>query len=431
MKNECCLMDELLPLYAEDIVSKEASEIIKSHIENCPECREKLSFFKEKDDIFAPVAEDEIKPFRKMLKKTKWLFSALCCAVIILFLFIGVSFSDWGEDMLRSIVVMPAAGILGYVLFRYTALYKLPLMLLLAEIIAFVIGFIERDIYMIGLNVALACLFILLGFLIAMLVHFSFRKDCKNLFLKITSFCTAWILIAGMCFLTNAIAGNPVSRILAEKNVKEYIETNYQGQGYQITDIRYDYLSSSYVVSVEVPGSPDRHFGISAGLDGKVKDEKPGNNSRLIENTADRIKEAYSDAVDEVFENPAFEYPQASCFATIEFALNEEERMVPYAILYEELEPDMLFDIDEFGARAGYISIEIWENNLTEEYAAEIMLHAKSILDKSGIEFYSMGCTIRNPDTEEYEVFSVDNFPSSEIYEEGMAERVRLAANKI
>ena len=429
MKNECCLMDELLPLYAEDIVSKEASEIIKSHIENCPECREKLSFFKATEEVFAPVAEDEIKPFRKMLKKTKRQFSVLCYAVIILLLFIGVSFSDWGETMLRSIAVMPAAGILGYVLFRYKALYKLPLMLLLAEIIAFVIGFIERDIYMIGLNMALACLFILLGFLIAMLVHFAFRKEGKKLFLKITSFCTAWILIAGMCFLTNAIAGNPVSRILAEKNVKEYIETNYQGQGYQITDIRYDYLSSSYVASVEVPGSPDRHFGISAGLDGKVKDEKSENNSRLIENTADRIKEAYSNAVDEVFENPAFEYPQASCFATIEFALNAEERMVPYAILYKELEPDMLFDIDEFGARAGFVSIHIWDDTLTAEYVAEVMLHAKSLLDKSGIEFRAMSCYVSNSDTEAYEIFCVENFPSSEIYEEGMVERVRLAAN--
>ena len=430
MKNECCLMNELLPLFAEDIVSEEASEIIKMHIENCPECREKLSFFKENDDIINTPQEEEIKPFKKILKKTNRLFSALCCTVIILFLFIGVSFSDWGENMLKSIAVMPAAGAFGYVLFRYKALYKLPLMLLITEAAAFVIGFVERDIYMIGLNMALACLFIFIGFLIAMLIHFAFRKDSKKLFLKITSFCTAWVLITGMCFLTNAIAGNPVSRRLAVKNIHEYIETNYQGQGYQITDIRYDYLSSSYVASVEVPGSPDRHFGVSAGLDGKVKDKNPENNSRLIENTADRIKEAYSDAVDEVFDNPAFQYPQASCFATIEFALNEEERMVPYAILYEELEPDMLFDIDEFGARAGYISIEIWENNLTEEYTAEIMLHAKSLLDKSGIEFNSMDCTIRNPDTEEYEVFSVDNFPSSEIYEEGMAERVRLAANK-
>ena len=183
MKNECCLMNELLPLFAEDIVSEEASEIIKMHIENCPECREKLSFFKENDDIINTPQEEEIKPFKKILKKTNRLFSALCCTVIILFLFIGVSFSDWGENMLKSIAVMPVAGAFGYVLFRYKALYKLPLMLLITEAAAFVIGFVERDIYMIGLNMALACLFIFIGFLIAMLIYFAFRKDSKKLFL--------------------------------------------------------------------------------------------------------------------------------------------------------------------------------------------------------------------------------------------------------
>lgn len=418
MKNECCLMNELLPLYAEDIVSEESSEIIKEHLENCPDCREKLSFFKEKEDVFIPAAEEEIKPFRKMLKKTNRQFTILCYAVIILFLFIGVSFSDWGETMLKSIAVMPAVGALGYALFRYRALYKLPLMLLLTEAVAFVTGFIERDFYMIGINAGISCLFILAGFLIAMLIHFAFRKEGKKKILKITSFCVAWILISGMCFLTNAVVGNPISRIIAEKNINEYIETNYSGQGYEVTDITFDYLDGSYIASVEVPGSPDRHFSISAGLDGKVNSHK--NNSRLIENTAGRIKSAYSDDVDEVFNNPAFQYPQASCFGTIDFEEDEN--------LYNELEPDMLYDIDEFGARAGHIYIDVWENDLTAENVAEIMLHAKYLLDESGIEFYRMDCTIRNTETEDFEFFCVNNFLSSEIYEEGMEERVRLAA---
>ncbi len=418
MKNECSLMLDLLPLYSEDMVSEESSEIIKEHLSNCPDCREKLSFLKETDDILLP-AKEEIKPFKKILKKTNRQFNVLCYAVIILLLFIGVSFSDWGENMLKSIAVMPATGALGYVLFRYKTLYKLPLMLLVTEAFAFAINIIEHDFYMIGLNVALALLCILAGFLFAVLVHFIFRKDNKKTFLRIISCFVAIVLFSGICFLTTAVAGNPVSRILAGININEYVEKNFSGQGYEVTDIKFDYLSASYVASVEVPGSFDRHFSISAGLDGKVKDKIHADNSWLTENTADRIRSTYKDAVEAVFSNPDFQYPQASLFATIDFEENPD--------LYDKLEPDMQFNINEFGAKAGCISIEIWENNLTAEHAAEIMLHTKELLDKNGIEFYKMDCNIRNPDTENYEAFYVEDFLSDEIYEEGMIERVNIA----
>ena len=219
--------------------------------------------------------------------------------------------------------------------------------------------------------------------------------------------------------MTTAVAGNPVSRILAGININEYVEKNFMGQGYEVTDIKFDYLSASYVASVEVPGSFDRHFSISAGLDGKVKDKIHADNSWLTENTADRIRSTYKDAVEAVFSNPDFQYPQASLFATIEFEENPD--------LYNKLEPDMQFNINEFSAKAGCISIEIWENNLTAEHAAEIMLHTKELLDKNGIEFYKIDCNIRNPDTENYEAFCVEDFLSDEICEEGMIERVKLA----
>lgn len=427
MKTECCLIRDLLPLYAEDIVSEETAEIVKAHLEDCPECKEELSLFGEQEKVcehlLLPQTQDEIKPFRKILKKTNRQFNILCYAVIILLLFIGVSFSDWGETMLKSIAVMPAVGALGYVLFRYKALYKLPLMLLLTEIIAFIIGFIERDFYMIGINAGIACVFILAGFLIAMLLHFAFGKEhkMKKKILKITSFCVAFALLSGICFFTNGIVGNPISRFIAEKNINEYIEKNYAGQGYEVTNIRFDYLGYCYRASVSVPDSPDRHFGVSAGLDGKVKGD--GYKDRVLSNmnTAERINSEYVEAVDEVFKNPAFQYPKdaSSCYGRIEFAENVG--------FYDELEPDMLYNLDEFGTRAGHIYLEIRENNLTAENAARIMLHAKTLLDESGIEFNLMDCTIRNPDTEDYEVFSVDNFPGSEIYEDGMVERVKLA----
>lgn len=42
MKNECCLIRDLLPLYAEDMVSDYTKAIVEKHIKDCPECRREL-----------------------------------------------------------------------------------------------------------------------------------------------------------------------------------------------------------------------------------------------------------------------------------------------------------------------------------------------------------------------------------------------------
>ncbi len=38
MKNECCIVQDLLPLYQENMVSEETALFVWEHLENCPEC---------------------------------------------------------------------------------------------------------------------------------------------------------------------------------------------------------------------------------------------------------------------------------------------------------------------------------------------------------------------------------------------------------
>lgn len=40
MKNECSIVRDLLPLYAEDMVSADTGEFVKEHLEGCTECKE-------------------------------------------------------------------------------------------------------------------------------------------------------------------------------------------------------------------------------------------------------------------------------------------------------------------------------------------------------------------------------------------------------
>ena len=55
MKKECSIVRDLLPLYAEDMVSVDTGEFVKTHLESCPECREEYNAMKQ------PKTEEERK----------------------------------------------------------------------------------------------------------------------------------------------------------------------------------------------------------------------------------------------------------------------------------------------------------------------------------------------------------------------------------
>lgn len=89
MKNECCIVRDLLPLSVENMVSEETAEFMKEHIENCPGCRaekEKLA-----DTLLNHLElREEHTDDRKTLKKirtkirTKKIFAAVISSVLSL-----------------------------------------------------------------------------------------------------------------------------------------------------------------------------------------------------------------------------------------------------------------------------------------------------------------------------------------------------------
>ena len=42
MKNECSIVQDILPLYVEDMVSEDTAGFVKEHLRGCPECRAEL-----------------------------------------------------------------------------------------------------------------------------------------------------------------------------------------------------------------------------------------------------------------------------------------------------------------------------------------------------------------------------------------------------
>ena len=97
MKNECSIVCDLLPLYAEDMVSEDTAEFVKEHLGNCPTCRAELEKLRKP---VRPVAAQHVpdidaEPLKRLKKALlmEKVQAILCTAAVLLALMLsGLSF---------------------------------------------------------------------------------------------------------------------------------------------------------------------------------------------------------------------------------------------------------------------------------------------------------------------------------------------------
>lgn len=87
MKNECNIINDLLPLYNENLISEDTRAFVDKHIEDCSECREKLKDMQTPANISSDLSVAPLKGIkRKLLKKrieTIVFTTALVLAILI------------------------------------------------------------------------------------------------------------------------------------------------------------------------------------------------------------------------------------------------------------------------------------------------------------------------------------------------------------
>lgn len=175
---ECAIVKDLLPLYIENMVSDETESFIKEHLNECEDCRNDLESLKTDESFSIPetVPEDEIRPFRKAVRKLNRQFNSFSYVLIILFILLGFSYTA-EEKMMYNSLIMPLVGVFGYIVFRWKVIYKLPLIVALVNIFALIFGVVTVDFPSAVIWTLIYMLFVLIGSLIAYLLHFTFRKE--------------------------------------------------------------------------------------------------------------------------------------------------------------------------------------------------------------------------------------------------------------
>ena len=180
MKRECHIVGDLLPLYLENMVSEESAALIEEHFRVCESCcKEYESLKKNVEAISKKNTVEDIRPFKKLMKKINRQTAMLSYGLIVLFIFFGFSLTA-DADMMYNSLIMPVVGIFGYIVFRKSAFLKMPVLLLVVDSLAWTLGMSEMPFSEVLFWTVIYYCVSVVGTLSAMLLHYAFRKENKD-----------------------------------------------------------------------------------------------------------------------------------------------------------------------------------------------------------------------------------------------------------
>ena len=179
MKTECSIVKDLLPLYMEDMLREETVQYIDEHIQQCPDCNAELNQLKQgvsPIERSTMVNTDKSQPFKRMMKRMNRQFYGFAYSLIIFFVFLGFGWTG-GDNLLYNSFIMPIVGVFGYYVFKWKAIYKMPVLLLLIDLAIFAFQLVELTFVETLMWTMLYSVFVLIGVAIAFLLHYAFKKE--------------------------------------------------------------------------------------------------------------------------------------------------------------------------------------------------------------------------------------------------------------
>lgn len=92
MRNDCRIVEDLLPVYLEGLCQDETAEFVSEHLSGCEECNKKFRVMENPAPVEA-LDKSEIqaakKPFKRIVLKTAFKTAACICAVALIAVFVG------------------------------------------------------------------------------------------------------------------------------------------------------------------------------------------------------------------------------------------------------------------------------------------------------------------------------------------------------
>ena len=162
-----------MPLVKDGIASEDSKKAVEEHMETCESCKQRYH----KETVESSLTNVDLERELGKLKRKLQTFST----VLMMFgVFFGLSLTA-SEELFYNSLVMPVIGALGYVIFRWRAVYLVPVLLLVMQCLINFLGMARGMEYMsfvaILMWIGIYSIFVVLGVLVAGLLHFAFRKE--------------------------------------------------------------------------------------------------------------------------------------------------------------------------------------------------------------------------------------------------------------
>lgn len=172
-KITCDMCMDLMPLVKDGIASEDSRAAVEEHIKSCESCKKRYDGALADPSTLNMDLEMELGKLKRKLQ----VFST----VLMMFgVFFGLSLTA-SEEMFYNSLIMPVIGALGYVIFRWKAVYQVPLLLLVMQLLINSFGIIRgmeiMPVMGVVMWVGIYTIFVELGVLVAGLLHFAFRKE--------------------------------------------------------------------------------------------------------------------------------------------------------------------------------------------------------------------------------------------------------------
>ena len=166
-KISCEICMDLLPLVQDGVASNDSRNAVLKHLRDCPDCRALYE-----GEI--PVPSNTNAILSKIQRRAR-IFSAM---VMMFGIFYGLMLTA-GNGIFMNVIIMPIIGGIGYYLFRWKALFIIPPLLLVTHFITNALGLGGEGLMPVEvvLWTAIYCGVALVGFVIAALLHFAFKKE--------------------------------------------------------------------------------------------------------------------------------------------------------------------------------------------------------------------------------------------------------------
>lgn len=297
MRVSCDVILDLIPLVKDGVASDESCRIVNEHIKSCKKCKAEFETF-ESINLQELNLKDE-----KIIFSIKRSVFITQIAILIIGAILGVALSD-SASMFYNFMIMPLIG--GISLFALKEKWYL------TPIAIFILTYLRQiaihvfsdgfcwDMLYDGLYYSIIYIILVgLGVIIARLFIFAFKKKSKSQILKFLAGITAVALLCGILFVTNAFVGNPISSMLANKAIKEYVDEKYPFLDLETEKAVYNFKFTSYVGKAKSKTSIDTHFRICY-RDGKVQNDTYETNVLEKFNTLQRLSNEYSFVAKEI-----------------------------------------------------------------------------------------------------------------------------------